>query len=547
MVVTLEPCAHQGKQPPCTEAIIHVGHPARGGRAARPESHRGRRRRAAATGRHRGRARPSRGSSRGPERHLPPFHPAPRPPFRRAQAGDHARRPHRRPLRPRRAGSPVRKRATTSSGSGPASTPSRWAAAPRGWTILRSPCAARSSPASRRAGWSSTAAADLRSAARPGPERRGSPDGGRRRLPRPTPLARQARWRRRASRVLRADEPGRRRCGAPRAGDQLAAGRGRRAAGRRAAGGGPGGPVLLGSEPALAGRRRGPGGGRTPDRADGPGGALAGGRAPRAGRGHPARAGSALMFTGIITAVGTVRAGATATPAGSSSPSRSYPDLEPGESIAVDGACLTVAGARPGGFTAHVMRTSLERTRFADLRRRPTGEPRARAPGRRPAGRAPGAGPCGRGGHGRAGGASATTPGCSTSGCPPRSPGSRCPLGSITVDGVSLTVNAIPAPDLIQISLIPFTLQHTTLGERRAGRPGASRGGHDRQVRAPKRAAGDDRGRIMRSRGIHDAPSAPSSRRSTTCATARSSSWPTTRTARTRATSSARPSWSRPR
>jgi riboflavin synthase len=43
------------------------------------------------------------------------------------------------------------------------------------------------------------------------------------------------------------------------------------------------------------------------------------------------------------------------------------------------------------------------------------------------------------------------------------------PLGSITVDGVSLTVNAKPEPDIIQISLIPFTLQHTTLGERREG------------------------------------------------------------------------------
>jgi riboflavin synthase len=43
------------------------------------------------------------------------------------------------------------------------------------------------------------------------------------------------------------------------------------------------------------------------------------------------------------------------------------------------------------------------------------------------------------------------------------------PLGSITVDGVSLTVNAKPKPDLIQISLIPFTLQHTTLGDRREG------------------------------------------------------------------------------
>jgi len=43
------------------------------------------------------------------------------------------------------------------------------------------------------------------------------------------------------------------------------------------------------------------------------------------------------------------------------------------------------------------------------------------------------------------------------------------PLGSITVDGVSLTVNAIPSPGVIQISLIPFTLQHTTLAERRPG------------------------------------------------------------------------------
>ena len=47
--------------------------------------------------------------------------------------------------------------------------------------------------------------------------------------------------------------------------------------------------------------------------------------------------------------------------------------------------------------------------------------------------------------------------------------GASVVLGSITVDGVSLTVNAKPAPDVIQISLIPFTLQHTTLGERAAG------------------------------------------------------------------------------
>jgi len=38
------------------------------------------------------------------------------------------------------------------------------------------------------------------------------------------------------------------------------------------------------------------------------------------------------------------------------------------------------------------------------------------------------------------------------------------PHGSITVDGVSLTVNALPARPLVQVSLIPFTRAHTTLG-----------------------------------------------------------------------------------
>jgi riboflavin synthase len=38
------------------------------------------------------------------------------------------------------------------------------------------------------------------------------------------------------------------------------------------------------------------------------------------------------------------------------------------------------------------------------------------------------------------------------------------PQGSITVDGVSMTVNALPAPEVVQISLIPFTRAHTTLG-----------------------------------------------------------------------------------
>jgi riboflavin synthase len=41
------------------------------------------------------------------------------------------------------------------------------------------------------------------------------------------------------------------------------------------------------------------------------------------------------------------------------------------------------------------------------------------------------------------------------------------PHGSITIDGVSLTVNELTAPDLVGLSIIEYTLRHTTLGELR--------------------------------------------------------------------------------
>ena len=43
------------------------------------------------------------------------------------------------------------------------------------------------------------------------------------------------------------------------------------------------------------------------------------------------------------------------------------------------------------------------------------------------------------------------------------------PHGSITIDGVSLTVNAIPEPSVVQLSLIDYTLRHTTLGDLEPG------------------------------------------------------------------------------
>jgi riboflavin synthase len=38
------------------------------------------------------------------------------------------------------------------------------------------------------------------------------------------------------------------------------------------------------------------------------------------------------------------------------------------------------------------------------------------------------------------------------------------PHGSLTVDGVSLTVNELPTAATVQVSLIEHTLRHTTLG-----------------------------------------------------------------------------------
>ena len=174
------------------------------------------------------------------------------------------------------------------------------------------------------------------------------------------------------------------------------------------------------------------------------------------------------MFTGIITEIGTVREARLAEGGLDLTLGCSWTDLTLGESIAVDGACLTVATLREGSFEVHVVRTSLERTRLADLR---PGDrvnlERALRVGDR------------LGGHlvqGHVDGVG-TVLRVTTRGdarlldlrVPAEVARASVPLGSITVDGVSLTVNAMPDPTSIQISLIPFTLEHTTLADRRPG------------------------------------------------------------------------------
>jgi riboflavin synthase len=61
------------------------------------------------------------------------------------------------------------------------------------------------------------------------------------------------------------------------------------------------------------------------------------------------------------------------------------------------------------------------------------------------------------------------------------------------VDGVSLTVNALPTPGILQLSLIEYTWSHTTLGSLRAGDrvhlEGDMMGKYARQLLAPYAAA----------------------------------------------------------
>jgi riboflavin synthase len=174
------------------------------------------------------------------------------------------------------------------------------------------------------------------------------------------------------------------------------------------------------------------------------------------------------MFTGIVTAVGRVASVHASDGGIDLAIEAPYADIELGESIAVDGACLTVIRVDASGFVAHVVRTSLERTRFGELA---AGDPvnleRALRAGDR------------LGGHlvqghvdgvGRVEGMREHVDARLLDiRVPPVVAEVTIPLGSVTVDGVSLTVNALPERDLVQVALIPFTLQHTTLGSRRPG------------------------------------------------------------------------------
>src|SRR6266436_25766 len=74
------------------------------------------------------------------------------------------------------------------------------------------------------------------------------------------------------------------------------------------------------------------------------------------------------MFTGIVDSVGRLDA-VTLNPGVELRIKASYKGVKKGESIAVNGACLTVEKVLKGGFTVHAVQTTLGRTLIGEWKK----------------------------------------------------------------------------------------------------------------------------------------------------------------------------------
>jgi riboflavin synthase len=174
------------------------------------------------------------------------------------------------------------------------------------------------------------------------------------------------------------------------------------------------------------------------------------------------------VFTGLIDDVGTIVAIADREAGREFRIACRYADLTDGESIALNGACLTVREHEAGWFTVAAVVTTLGRTAIGTWREgQRVNLERALRVGDR------------LGGHFVQG----HVDGVATVETVRRVDDAvlvdlALPVGlaelmvqhgSVAVDGVSLTVNDLPAPGALQLSLIEYTLRHTTLGDLAAG------------------------------------------------------------------------------
>ncbi len=174
------------------------------------------------------------------------------------------------------------------------------------------------------------------------------------------------------------------------------------------------------------------------------------------------------MFTGLIDAVGTLERVTESSAGTELRINAPYENVVLGESIAVNGACLTVRDAAPGWFEVAAVVTTRDRTTIASWKAgRRVNLERSLKVGDR------------MGGHIVQG----HVDGVGTVSRVERRADALLlhldvpsdvfellvPHGAVTVDGVSLTVNAIPSPGTLQLSIIEYTERLTTLGQLAAG------------------------------------------------------------------------------
>lgn len=176
------------------------------------------------------------------------------------------------------------------------------------------------------------------------------------------------------------------------------------------------------------------------------------------------------MFTGIIEAVGQIR---SITPKGGdvrvevATGKLDLSDVKLGDSIAVNGICLTAVALPGDGFAADVSRETLERTGFVNLKQgsqvnlEKALTPTTRLGGHLVSGHVDGVGEViSREDNARA---------IQFKLRAPKELARYIAMkGSITVDGVSLTVNAVDGAEF-ELTIVPHTLQETIMGEYRSG------------------------------------------------------------------------------
>lgn len=174
------------------------------------------------------------------------------------------------------------------------------------------------------------------------------------------------------------------------------------------------------------------------------------------------------MFTGLVEGIGTIES-VSDTDAGREFRVRCpWYDLQLGESVALNGACLTVRAIDEHTFVVAAVSTTLDRTTIGTWnagtrvnleRAMKVGD---RLGGHIVQGHVDGVGTVHEVGRRE----SALLVDIEV---PREVERLLVPHGSIAVDGVSLTVNRLPAPGIVQVSLIEWTEQHTTLGQLRVG------------------------------------------------------------------------------